>query len=128
MTAAGCLRYGTTVRFGSTISNIRGNSSINAINSLSFIGLPVKLILPAAIASGNVAFFAMPVTDRFGPDEDAAPPVARQQPGDRREEDSISRPAVGASNLPPQHRKLVAQDKDLNLVRGLRAATQHDHR
>src|SRR5258708_704231 len=48
-----------TVRLGSTISNMRGNSSISAINSASFIGLPVNLIFPAAIASGNVVCFAM---------------------------------------------------------------------
>ena len=69
---------------------------------------------------------AVPTTDRFGPDEDAAPPVARQQPGERGQEDSISRPAVRPSNLPAQHRELVTQEKDLNLVRGLRPATQHD--
>src|SRR6195256_7084884 len=49
----------TTVRFGSTISNMRGNSSISAISSPSFMGLPVNPIFPAAIASGNVACFAM---------------------------------------------------------------------
>ena len=38
----------TTVRFGSTISNIRGNSSISIISSPSRIGLPMTLILPAA--------------------------------------------------------------------------------
>src|SRR3954451_4059257 len=53
------LAHATTVFFGSTISNMRGNSSISAINSPSFSGLPLKLILPAAICSGNVAFFAI---------------------------------------------------------------------
>jgi hypothetical protein len=42
----------TAVRFGSTISNIRGNSSISVINSPSRIGLPLTLILPAPTASG----------------------------------------------------------------------------
>jgi hypothetical protein len=68
----------------------------------------------------------VPATNRFGPYEDAAPPVARQQPGQCREEDPISGPAVRPSNLPPQHRQLVPQDKNLDLVRGLRPATQHD--
>ena len=68
----------------------------------------------------------VPTTDRFGPYEDAAPPLARQQPSKRCEEGSISRSAVRPSNLPAQHRQLVPQDKDLNLVRGLRPATQHD--
>jgi hypothetical protein len=36
----------TRTRFGSTISNMRGNSSISAINSASCIGLPLTLILP----------------------------------------------------------------------------------
>ena len=37
----------TAVRFGSTISNMRGNSSISAISSASRIGLPLTLILPS---------------------------------------------------------------------------------
>src|SRR6185295_37654 len=53
------LAHVTTVRFGSTISNMRGNASISAINSPSFMGLPVNVIFPAAIASGNIACFAM---------------------------------------------------------------------
>jgi hypothetical protein len=68
----------------------------------------------------------MPAANRFGPYEDAAPPVARQSPGERREKCPVSWPAVRPSNLPAQHSQLVTQDKDLDLVRGLRPATQHD--
>jgi hypothetical protein len=59
---------------------------------------------------------SVPATNRLGPCEDAAPPVARQQPSKPREECPISRPAVRPSNLPAQHRQLVRQDKDLDLV------------
>ena len=51
--------YLTTVRFGSTISHIRGNSSISIINSPSRSGSPDTLTLPAATASGNVVSLAM---------------------------------------------------------------------
>jgi hypothetical protein len=68
----------------------------------------------------------VPAPNCFGPHEDAAPPVARQQTSDRRKEDPINRAAVRPRNLPPEHRQLVAQDKDLDLDRGLRAAPQHD--
>ena len=38
---------------------MRGNSSISAIRSPSFIGLPVNFTLPAATASGNVVCLAI---------------------------------------------------------------------
>jgi hypothetical protein len=49
----------------------------------------------------------------------------RQRPDQRRDEYPIGRPAARPRDLPPQYRQLVAQDKDLDLFRGLRAATQH---
>ncbi|MGY3037657.1 hypothetical protein ACVIIV_006827 [Bradyrhizobium sp. USDA 4354] len=51
--------YPTLARFGSTISNILGNSSIRPISSASFIGLPDSLILPAATASGKLVSLAI---------------------------------------------------------------------
>ena len=39
----------------------------------------------------------VPTTDRLRPHEHAAPPVARKQPGKRRQEDPIGRPAVRPS-------------------------------
>ena len=68
---------------------------------------------------------SVPTTNRLGSHKDAAPPVARQQPGERREQDPISRAAVRPSNLPAKQDQLVPQDKDLDLVRSLRPATQH---
>src|SRR5215212_8059483 len=49
----------TGTRLGSTISNIRGNSSISAINSARRIALPVNVILPPATASGKLVCFAI---------------------------------------------------------------------
>src|SRR5258706_8481065 len=43
----------TTVRFGSTISNMRGNSSISAISSSRLLALSVNFILPLLTPSGN---------------------------------------------------------------------------
>jgi hypothetical protein len=50
----------------------------------------------------------MPAANRFGPIEDAAPPVARQQPNKRRKDDPINRAAVRSRNLPREHRQLMA--------------------
>jgi hypothetical protein len=56
--------YVTAARFGSTISNMRGNSSISAISSARRIALPVNFILPLATASGNVVCFAITSSTR----------------------------------------------------------------
>src|SRR5262249_33551311 len=49
----------TTVPSGSTISNLRGNSSISPISSASRIGLPPTLTFPAPTASGKLVCLAI---------------------------------------------------------------------
>jgi hypothetical protein len=67
----------------------------------------------------------VPAADRLRPNKKTAPPVTRKHPDKRREEDPISRPTSWPLDLPSQHSQLVAQDEDLDLVRGLRPAKQH---
>ncbi|HEY8732324.1 MAG TPA: hypothetical protein VIN69_10165 [Candidatus Limnocylindria bacterium] len=61
----------------------------------------------------------MPAADRLRSHKHAPPPVTREQPDERREEDPIGRPAARPLDLPSQHSQLVAQHEDLDLVRGL---------
>jgi hypothetical protein len=67
----------------------------------------------------------MPATDRLRPHEHAAPPVTRKHPAERGQEHAISRTAVWPCHLPAEHREFVAQDEYLDLVRGVRPATEH---
>jgi len=68
----------------------------------------------------------MPTTNRFRAHEQTAPPITRKRPGQMRQDThpigwTTTRPA----DLPTKHRELVTQDQQLDLVRGVRAATQH---
>src|SRR5258706_8635672 len=73
--------YLTAIRFGSTISNIRGNSSINAISSARRIALPVNLTLPLATASGNDVCFAITSSSVPPPKVKLASPGPASAPG-----------------------------------------------
>jgi hypothetical protein len=61
----------------------------------------------------------MPTTNRLGTHKYAAPPVARKHPNQRGQEHPVSRTAACPGHLPPQHRELVTQQKDLDLVLGV---------
>jgi hypothetical protein len=62
---------------------------------------------------------AVPATNRLRPHEQTAPPVTRKHPGQRGEDHPIPGSATRSRHLSPQHRQLVTQNQDFNLVRGL---------
>lgn len=61
----------------------------------------------------------MPATDRLRPHKQTAPTTTRKQPGQGGEHHPISRGTTWPSYLPAEHRELVTQDENLDLVRGL---------
>lgn len=67
----------------------------------------------------------MPTTNRLRTHEHAAPPLTRKHPGQCGKERPIARTTTRPAHLPTEHRELVTQDQQLDLVRGVRAAPQH---
>ena len=59
----------------------------------------------------------VPSQQRGRGDEERRPPRTRQQPRQRRQHHPISRLQIGAVHLTPQHRHLVAQHQQLDVLR-----------
>jgi hypothetical protein len=79
-------------------------------------GTPVAL--PGLRAGLAPAYqFPMPAQQRGRGDQEQRPTLPRQQPRQRREQHPVSRPVAGPGDLPTQHHQLVAQDRDLHVLR-----------
>jgi hypothetical protein len=61
----------------------------------------------------------VPATDRLRPHEHTAPPLTRKHSDECGQEHPIGRVAAWPAHLPTEHRELVTQDQDLDLVRGI---------
>jgi hypothetical protein len=55
---------------------------------------------------------------RWG-DEEGDPPVTRDDPTRRREEDPVDGPELGWARRPAEHPELMAEDEDLEVLRAL---------
>jgi hypothetical protein len=66
----------------------------------------------------------MPAKQRGRSDDKRAPACSRQQAARGREENSIGRAQLGPSELATQHRKLVTEHNDLELLELVRAEAQ----
>jgi hypothetical protein len=66
----------------------------------------------------------MPTKQRGRSDDKRAPACSRQQAARGSEEDSIRRAQLGSSELATQHRELVAEHDDLELLELIRGETQ----
>jgi hypothetical protein len=66
----------------------------------------------------------MPAKQRRRAHEEGAPARAGQQSTRRRQEDPVARPQLPPTCLPAQHRQLMPQDHDLQLLKTLRARPQ----
>jgi hypothetical protein len=63
----------------------------------------------------------MPAQERFRPHAEGMPRAARQHPTERREQQPVAGLEPRPASMPAQHRQLVTQHKDLQLLRALAA-------
>jgi hypothetical protein len=68
----------------------------------------------------------VPAQQRFGPHQEGMPRAPRQHLTQRRKEEPILWLEPRMANLPTKNRQLVAEDKNLQLLRALTAAEKHD--
>ena len=68
----------------------------------------------------------MPRQERFWPDRERSPRAARKHPAERRQQDTVVRLEVRTADLAAKDRQLVAEYEDLEFLRSILAAEQHD--
>jgi hypothetical protein len=68
----------------------------------------------------------MPAQQRLRPDEECSPGISRQQPAERGQQQPVTGREPRPGNLSTQNRQLVTQDENLQLLRTLAPAEQHD--
>ena len=69
---------------------------------------------------------AMPRQERFWPDRERSPRAARKHPAERRQQDTVVRLEVRTADLAAKNRQLVAEYENLEFLRSILAAEQHD--
>jgi hypothetical protein len=69
---------------------------------------------------------AVPAADRLRPNEQAPPAIARKNPAQSAEHDSVGERATRPGDLPTEHHQLVAQHQDLHRLPVVRSATQNE--
>ena len=68
----------------------------------------------------------MPGQERLRPDRERSPGVAGKHPAERREQDSVVRLEAWATDLAAKDRQLVTEHENLELLRLIAAAEEHD--
>jgi len=68
----------------------------------------------------------VPTEHRLRRHDQALPALGREDPGKRREEGAIGRPKTRARLLPTEHRKLVAQNEQFDVLGELAATAPHE--
>jgi hypothetical protein len=67
----------------------------------------------------------MPAKQRLRLDQERPPRSARQHPAQHGQQKPVARRELRPPHLPPQHRQLVPQHQDLELLCALAATEQH---
>ena len=68
----------------------------------------------------------MPAQQRLRPHQERVPAAPRQHSAQRRKEKPIAWLEPGLANLPTEDRQFVAEDENLQLLRTLTTANEHD--
>jgi hypothetical protein len=69
---------------------------------------------------------AMPGQKRLGPHRECSPGVAWKHPAQRRQQDPVVRLEAWPPDLAAKNRQLVAKDENLQLLRAIPAAEEHE--
>ena len=81
---------------------------------------------PAAGVIAPIDQLAVPAKQRRRAHRPTRPGASRQRPGERGEDRSIDGTEPRSPRLPAQDRQLVSEQEDLEFLRALRSAQQHD--
>jgi hypothetical protein len=68
----------------------------------------------------------MPRQERFRPDRERGPRAARKHPAERRQQDAVVHLEARTADLTAKDRQLVAEYENLEFLRSILAAEQHD--